>query len=79
MRMKPAFVVLFPLALLLAVALPARESQASMGASFTTTNEGQIARRDAPELTGCNSRCRRVYCAESGTNRSYLCRCDCPK
>jgi hypothetical protein len=79
MRMKPAFAVLFPLALLVAVAMPARESRASIGAAFPTTNEAQIARRDPPELTGCNSRCRRVYCAESGTNRSYLCRCDCGK
>lgn len=84
MRMKPAFAILFPLALLLAIALPATESQAQTTrggdlAASSGEHSGTITVRDPPELSGCNSRCRRVYCAASGSNRSYLCRCDCTR
>ena len=82
MRMKPAF----------ASPVPARPSARDRArrdrepgpttrggdlAASSGEHSGTITVRDAPELTGCNSRCRRVYCAASGSNRSYLCRCDC--
>jgi hypothetical protein len=79
MRAKPAFAVSFALTMLLSVILPATESHASTESATFGKDDAVIARRDPPELSGCNSRCRRVYCAESGTNRTYLCRCDCPK
>jgi len=88
MRAKSVLVASLPLAILLAVILPTTRSHAQtipekeVPVSVELALDGEhtlVARRDPPELSGCNSRCRRVYCAESGSGRTYLCRCDCPK
>ena len=88
MRAKSVLVTSLPFAILLSVTLPTTRSHArtipekEVPVSVGFALEGDhtvVSRRDPPELSGCNSRCRRVYCAESGSGRTYLCRCDCPK
>ena len=88
MVIKRAFAVVLPFVMVVSTMLSTTESKAEAVSSEVASTCAQgssdpetsgISRRDPPELSGCNSRCRRVYCAESGSNRTYLCRCDCSK
>lgn len=46
--------------------------------SASTVQEGILMASEATALSGCNSRCTKVYC-QDGHGGTYLCRCDCPK